>query len=53
MNIRGTGGTRPKNTKIVNNHFARDSAYGPWTIDDPNPTVTGNTYEDGTPLPYR
>jgi hypothetical protein len=52
LNIRGTGATRPVNTRVLNNIFARDSAYGPWTIDDPNPTVTGNTYEDGTPLTY-
>jgi hypothetical protein len=52
LNIRGTGATRPKNTKIIDNVFARDSAYGPWTIDDPSPTVTGNTYEDGTALTY-
>lgn len=52
LNIRGTGATQPKNTKIIENVFARDSEYGPWTIDDPNPIVTGNTYEDGTPLTY-
>jgi hypothetical protein len=52
LNIRGTGATRPKNTRIIDNRFARDSAYGPWTLDDPNPIVTGNTYDDGTPLSY-
>jgi len=52
LNIRGTGATRPTNTKVINNVFARDSEYGPWTIDDPSPIVTGNTYDDGTPLTY-
>ena len=33
--------------------FGRDYAYGPWTLDDPNPTVTGNVYEDdGSAIPY-
>lgn len=50
LNIRGTGATVPVNTKIINNVFARDSAYGPWTLDDPNPTISGNTYEDGEPI---
>jgi hypothetical protein len=53
LNIRGTGATRPKNTRIIDNRFGRDSAYGPWTLDDPAPTVTGNVYEDdGSPIPY-
>jgi len=52
LNIRGSGVTRPINTKVINNVFSRNSAYGPWTIDDLSPTVTGNTYEDGTPLTY-
>jgi hypothetical protein len=53
LNIRGTGATVPKNTKIINNRFGRDHGYGPWTIDDPNPTITGNVYDDdGTPIPY-
>jgi hypothetical protein len=52
LNIRGTGATRPKNTRVINNRFSRDAVYGPWTIDDPNPTVTGNTYDDGSPIPY-
>jgi hypothetical protein len=53
LNIRGTGATVPKNTRILNNRFGRDSAYGPWTLDDPSPTVTGNVYDDdGTPIPY-
>jgi hypothetical protein len=50
LNIRGTGATVPVNTKIINNVFTRDSAYGPWTLDDPNPTISGNTYEDGEPI---
>ncbi len=53
LNIRGTGATRPKNTRVVNNRFGRDSAYGPWTIDDPNPIVTGNVHDDdGSAIPY-
>ena len=50
LNIRGTGETRPKNTKILYNRFTRDAAYGPWTIDDLNPTIVGNTYDDGSPI---
>jgi hypothetical protein len=50
LNIRGTGETRPKNTKILYNRFTRDAEYGPWTIDDLNPTIVGNTYEDGSPI---
>jgi hypothetical protein len=50
LNIRGTGATVPRNTRIVNNVFARDAGYGPWTIDDPNPTIEGNVYEDGAPI---
>lgn len=52
LNIRGTGATRPRNTKVLYNRFTRDAAYGPWTIDDPNPTVVGNVYDDGSPLEY-
>lgn len=52
LNIRGTGATRPRNTKVLYNRFTRDAAYGPWTIDDPNPTVVGNVYDDGSPLKY-
>jgi hypothetical protein len=53
LNIRGTGATVPKNTKILNNRFGRDSAYGPWTIDDPSPVVTGNVHDDdGSAIPY-
>ncbi|MDB4998836.1 MAG: hypothetical protein JWM74_6268 [Myxococcaceae bacterium] len=52
LNIRGTGATRPKNTRIIDNRFARDSAYGPWTIDDPAPIITGNVWDDdGSPIP--
>lgn len=53
LNIRGTGVTRPKNTRVINNRFRRDAVYGPWAIDDPTPTVTGNTYDDGSPIPYQ
>jgi hypothetical protein len=53
LNIRGTGATRPKNTRIVDNRFGHGAAYGPWVIDDPNPVVTGNVYDDtGAPIPY-
>jgi hypothetical protein len=53
LNIRGNGATVPKNTRIINNRFGRDSGYGPWTLDDPNPTVTGNVYDDdNSPIPY-
>lgn len=53
LNIRGEGDTRPRNTRILNNRFGRDSGYGPWTLDDPNPTVTGNVYDDNDePIPY-
>ncbi len=52
LNIRGTGATRPKNTRILVNIFGRDSVYGPWTIDDENPLVVGNRYDDGAPIPY-
>lgn len=53
LNIRGSGATVPRNTQIVDNRFGRDSAYGPWTLDDPSPTVTGNVWDDdGSPIPY-
>lgn len=53
LNIRGKDPTRPKNTKIINNRFGRGAGYGPWTIDDPNPTVTGNVWDDdGSPVKY-
>lgn len=53
LNIRGTGATRPKNTKVINNRFGHDAQYGPWVIDDPAPTVTGNVYDDtNQPIPY-
>jgi hypothetical protein len=50
LNIRGSGATVPVNTKIINNVFSRDHGYGPWTLDDPNPTISGNVYEDGEPI---
>lgn len=53
LNIRGKDATKPKNTKVINNRFGRNSGYGPWTIDDPNPTVTGNVWDDdGTAIKY-
>lgn len=52
LNIRGKGATRPRNTRVINNRFARDSGYGPWTLDDPSPTVQGNVYDDGASIPY-
>jgi hypothetical protein len=52
LNIRGSGETVPKNTKILYNRFGRDAAYGPWTIDDPAPLIEGNVYDDdGEPIP--
>lgn len=53
LNIRGEGATVPVNTRILDNRFGRDSAYGPWTIDDPDPTIEGNVYDDdGEPIPW-
>jgi hypothetical protein len=52
LNIRGTDETRPRNTRIIDNVFAKDFEYGPWTLDDLDPVVSGNTYEDGTPLNF-
>ena len=53
LNIRGTGATKPKNTKVIDNRFGRDAQYGPWVIDDPAPTVTGNVYDDNNqPIPW-
>jgi len=49
LNIRGNGATVPKNTKVTNNRFDRTAKYGPWTFDDPAPTVTGNVYDDKRP----
>ncbi len=46
LNIRGTGATVPKNTQVLYNRFGRDAGYGPWVIDDPNPTIIGNVYDD-------
>jgi hypothetical protein len=52
LNIRGTGATVPKNTQVLYNRFGRDAAYGPWVIDDPNPTIVGNVYDDNDePIP--
>jgi hypothetical protein len=53
LNIRGKGATLPKNTRVTNNRFGRNAQYGPWAIDDPNPVVTGNVYDDnGAPIPF-
>jgi hypothetical protein len=53
LNIRGAGATVPKNTQVIGNRFTGDWAYGPWVIDDPAPTVTGNVSDaDGTPIDY-
>ena len=53
LNIRGSGATAPKNTRVLNNRFGHDAGYGPWTFDDPSPTVTGNVYDaDDQPIPY-
>jgi hypothetical protein len=53
LNIRGVGVTRPKNTRITNNRFARDFEYGPITIDDLSPVIIGNVYDDdNTPIHY-
>lgn len=50
LNIRGKNIT---GVKVLRNRFKGDWAYGPWTIDDPNPTVTGNVKDgDGTALSY-
>jgi len=46
LNIRGTPPTQPVGTVITNNRFMRDSAYGPFTLDDLAPTVTGNVFDD-------
>lgn len=46
LNIRGTPPTEPKNTTVINNRFGRDAAYDPWVIDDLNPTIEGNVYDD-------
>jgi hypothetical protein len=53
LNIRGSGATLPRNTRVVNNRFGRDHGFGPWTFDDPAPTVTGNVYDDNDePIPF-
>lgn len=53
LNIRGSGDTVPQGTQILDNRFGRDAGYGPITIDDPNPTVEGNVYDDdGSPIPW-
>jgi hypothetical protein len=52
LNIRGAGATRPINTRVLNNRFGRNAGYGPWVIDDPKPTISGNVYDDnGAAIP--
>ena len=52
LNIRGTAPTEPKNTKVIDNRFGRDAAFGPWVIDDAMPTISGNVYDDDdSPIP--
>jgi hypothetical protein len=46
LNIRGSGATAPRNTRVLRNRFGRGSEYGPWAIDDPAPVVSGNVYDD-------
>lgn len=46
LNIRGEGETVPMGTQILHNRFGRDHGYGPWTLDDPNPIIEGNVYDD-------
>jgi hypothetical protein len=52
LNIRGTPPSAPRGTQITSNRFS-DAGYGPWTLDDPAPVVTGNV-DDATnmPIPY-
>ncbi|MDC3954496.1 hypothetical protein [Polyangium jinanense] len=50
LNLRGK---MPTGIKVLRNRFKGDWGYGPWTIDDPNPTVVGNVNDaDGTPIEY-
>jgi hypothetical protein len=50
LNLRGKNIT---GVKVLRNRFKGDWGYGPWTIDDPKPTVTGNVKDsDGSPIPY-
>lgn len=46
LNIRGTPPTQPVGTRITDNRFMRDAAYGPITLDDLAPVVTGNVFDD-------
>jgi hypothetical protein len=54
LNIRGDPQYLPTGTKVIDNRFNRkDNGYGPWTFDDPHPTVTGNVWDDnGEAIPY-
>ncbi|MCY1053547.1 right-handed parallel beta-helix repeat-containing protein [Nannocystis sp. SCPEA4] len=52
LNIRGEGDTVPMGTQVIDNRFGRGHGYGPWVIDDPNPVISGNVYDDDdTPIP--
>ena len=46
LNLRGSGATVPRNTRVTHNRFGHDADYGPITTDDPNPVITGNVYDD-------
>ncbi|MEZ4376145.1 MAG: hypothetical protein R3B07_35395 [Polyangiaceae bacterium] len=50
LNLRGQN---PTGTQVLRNRFTGDWGYGPWTFDDPNPTVMGNVLDsDGSPIDY-
>lgn len=50
LNLRGES---PTGTRVLRNRFTGDWGYGPWTFDDPNPTVIGNVLDgDGSPIEY-
>ncbi|WAS97830.1 right-handed parallel beta-helix repeat-containing protein [Nannocystis punicea] len=52
LNIRGEGETAPMGTRVLNNRFGRGHGYGPWVIDDPDPLIEGNVYDDDdSPIP--
>jgi hypothetical protein len=53
LNIRGSGSTRPRGTRVIDNRFTGDWQYGPWALDDPDPTVSGNVIDStGEALTY-
>ena len=50
LNLRGD---MPTGTQVLRNRFTGDWGYGPWTFDDPDPTVVGNVLDsDGSPIEY-